>query len=1290
MNTMRLHKLKYALLLMLLPLFNLTAQKIHMKDGLVFENYDGEYGLTSNRILSFIKDSNDFLWVGTSEGLNILDGKDIKHFKGYQNKNNYFKGKTVQYIIEDSKNNVLCGTKEYGLNIYNSSLGHFININEGLLKNVKSKSILSIVELNESKYVVLTKEEIIYFSLNNKSELLETSIQQISLKNQEYLRKLLIFNNKLIVSTNNRLIQYDEGKQNTIFSHKWLKSCKVKNKKLWVLTDEKIGFYTKDLNEIKWIDYGLTKGSIINNNYQSFDVSSKNEIWIGAKHQLIQLKLLNNDSVKSSKEIELDVTFRDICIDKLDNIFLLPNRNFGFIKIDGRQHQYNYIKLPKGYENSYRNKFTEDEKGYYWVGGTTGVFAYNTKTQTYHTFSNGSFKGLADRKITDQIKDSEGVVWFGTSNGVATYNSKKNNFNFYGHNAENLWNSFTHHLQSDENNNLWYVSKNRLNKINHLDRTHDFFELKGIEAIFIDVDNILWVTVRGIGLFKYNIASGKPLKIKKYFISDEILNYSTHQIINDKYGRLWITSFNGIYVYDPLKEKVVFHVNRNNLLIKEKLYGITPDNRGNFWVSQLLNPSLCISSETFKVIESSPVWMRQEGQTKVYAGPRSIDKNGKIFTEGTGGFFVYHPDSLIINKQPQKIVLQEINLNGTAIFRNFMGATSLNFNDLNHYENNLELSLKAVNPENSYFTNYAYRLLGNSNEWQYTKKLQTLKYSGLSPNNYQLEVKATNNGEIWSSPQILASFSIMPPWWKSWYAYTAYIFLILVIIYSLYKSQIKKQLAEAETLKLKEVDEFKSKFYQNITHEFRTPLTVIIGLTEQIKHKKSSIIKRNADQLLRLVNELLEVGRMESSLTKLNIKRQDIVSYSKYCLESFQSIAQQKDIYFYFEANHEEILVAYDEEKYQIILNNLLSNALKFTPNDGNIELRITATNNQVVINVKDSGAGIPLEHLKTVFDRYKTVNSQLNNNGVGIGLALAKELTQLMNGTIKVENNKDQGANFILNFPIDFTDNDEAVPVNSETYPNKSEATTEKNVILVIEDNEDVRNYIESVLNEEYKIIIAKDGKQGVDIALEIIPDIIISDVMMPEMDGYTACALIKSDFKTNHIPVILLTAKADIDSKISGLQKGADVYLAKPFNKKELLTHIENLIVNRENLKQKYSQSFNTLEISKEKTSNPFIEKLTQLILKNLSDSSFGIENVCKEMGVSRTQLHRKLKALTGLSTSIFIREIRLIEGYKMLKITDNDVSQIAYSVGFNDPFYFSKLFTEKFQVPPSKVKK
>ena len=526
-----------------------------------------------------------------------------------------------------------------------------------------------------------------------------------------------------------------------------------------------------------------------------------------------------------------------------------------------------------------------------------------------------------------------------------------------------------------------------------------------------------------------------------------------------------------------------------------------------------------------------------------------------------------------------------------------------------------------------------------------------------------------------------------------------------------YIQQLKEnqhlELEKKDALKYKELNELKSQIYTNITHEFRTPLTVILGLTEQLeknpKYKLEShlaTINRNGHQLLNLVNQLLELNKLEEGSVEPKYIQANIIAYLKYISESFQSFAmsKQRNLSF-FSANEEEVMMDYDPDKMLTILSNLISNAIKFTPEFGKIQIIVQKdiSNNTLQIKIEDTGQGIPEESLPLIFDRFYQVKDHSTNSvvGTGIGLALVKELTELMDGNISVKSIVGKGTTFELFFPIKNT-----APINVPKLknispyfkPNNNPSTSElsdsifddRPILLIVEDNDDVTDYLQSCLIGQYQFLLAPNGKIGLEKAIQFIPDIIISDVMMPEMDGLTLCETLKDDERTNHIPIILLTAKSSANDRLKGLKKGADAYLPKPFNQDELFVILENLVQVRKNILAK-----NDLKINK-KPESLFLQKLNDIILSNLEDESFNIARLCQAMDLSRAQIHRKVKALTEHSTAHYIRIIKLREAKKLLETTSFNVSEVAYKIGYKNPSNFSTHFKAYFGFSPNETHK
>ena len=509
----------------------------------------------------------------------------------------------------------------------------------------------------------------------------------------------------------------------------------------------------------------------------------------------------------------------------------------------------------------------------------------------------------------------------------------------------------------------------------------------------------------------------------------------------------------------------------------------------------------------------------------------------------------------------------------------------------------------------------------------------------------------------------------------------------------------------------------KSRLFTNISHEFRTPLTVITGMADQVQgqpdrwlDKGTEMIKRNGNQLLNLVNQILELQKLESGSLKLNLIHGDLIKYLKYILESFHSLAESKNVQLHFHTEVEELPADYDPEKIIRIVSNLLSNAIKFAPEGGKIDFSVSLVSNNekpfYLLKVKDNGVGIPTEKLPRIFDRFyqaENLHSSIGE-GTGIGLALVKELVEFMEG--KIEASSIPGKETIFSValpllanisPIEQADNypDIFIPqFADESLPTSDEVTEHDNrpSVLIIEDNKDVVSYLKSCLDGIYQVEVAQNGQEGIDKAIEQTPDLIISDVMMPLKDGLEVCDTLKNDERTSHIPIILLTAKADIESRLSGLTRGADDYLTKPFNEKELLIRMKNLLDIRQALHTRYQSGepiIPTKDISLKKE-DEFIIKIREIITTHMSDENFKVGTICQEIGMSRSQLHKKIKALTGNSISHMIKEIRINHGINLLKTTDLQVAEIAFQLGFNDSGYFSRVLVAELGKTPSEIRK
>ncbi len=528
-------------------------------------------------------------------------------------------------------------------------------------------------------------------------------------------------------------------------------------------------------------------------------------------------------------------------------------------------------------------------------------------------------------------------------------------------------------------------------------------------------------------------------------------------------------------------------------------------------------------------------------------------------------------------------------------------------------------------------------------------------------------------------------------------------------------------MAVSENLRLKEVNQLKSSLYTNITHEFRTPLTVILGMADSLKstlekeelgstRKSLQMIKRNGNNLLRLVNEMLDLAKLESGNMEMQPVRADVVPFIKYLCESFQSMAKASQIDLTVYSEIDELVMDFDANKMTTIISNLLSNAIKFTRSGGKIVVHLKkiakTSEDHFFMRVQDSGAGITEEAIPRIFDRFYQADgsSSRKGEGSGIGLALTKEFTELMGGTIEVNSSVGKGSEFNVQIPI--TNNaPKMVDVRPSTvlalydeseipipFEEAMESDIQLPLLLIIEDNFDVAHYLKTCLQGKYEILHAADGIIGIETAFEKVPDIVICDVMMPGKDGYEVCATLKTDERTDHIPIIMLTAKVTVEDRITGLAHGADAYLAKPFNKVELFTRLNQLILLRKKMIQKLEQDGfgQFLKVKAENSEAKFLKRTVKIIHEEMSDHSFGSRHLARKLLLSESQIYRKLKAITGKSTAIFIRSVRLQRAKELIQTTKSTISEIAYDIGFNDPSWFSRAFKEEFGFSPSELSK
>jgi signal transduction histidine kinase/DNA-binding response OmpR family regulator/streptogramin lyase len=905
-----------------------------------------------------------------------------------------------------------------------------------------------------------------------------------------------------------------------------------------------------------------------------------------------------------------------------------------------------------------------DQKGMIWIGSYQGLLAFNPANQQTQFYSiHRKDQSLRDDWI-NVLHRSNHTLWCGTSHG-SIYSFDLNNKDFQAWHEEYTNLGVINDLQWFPNGVLFAATSRGIHKIVTTDPEQStFFE-----------------AYRG----SLDLQPG---------------NGST----------LWVTSYlNGLKQIDQ-EGNVLQSFQKGGDFSLNWITGMVKDSDGQYWLS---GPEGMIRFSTLSNDFSSFLTLNQ------FSFPKSAttlgycrSESGTIYLAGEQGVIAYDPKQIIANTTTPRSVIQQVIVNDSMAY-------SIAQNEplrLSYAENDITITYAGLHFGHSDRTTYQYQLEGLQSHWVEVGKERTARFSNLAPGQYTFRLKAANGDGVWEKEGTTLAIQVLPPWWRTWWAYLLFVAIIAGITIWVYRFQLRRRLAIEEANRLKDLDQLKSRMYTNITHEFRTPLTVIQGMTEQARlfFQQSSAgdfdlairaIQRNARQLLKLINQMLDLSKLEAGRLSVQMIQDDAVAYLHYLAESFQSHAESKSVVLKITKHIDSLVMDFDPDKLMHIASNLLSNAIKFTPEGGQVTVEIgsAAIKDQAHLSfvVKDSGIGISEKDMPYIFDRFFQVDdsSTRESEGTGIGLSLTKELVDLLDGNIEVDSIEGVGTAFTVHLPVR-KEAEQAmataiidIPVwEEEDTSSRTDTSDGLPSILIVEDNADVRHYIQLSLAGKYQTILASDGEEGIEKAKEHIPDLIISDVMMPKKDGFELCRTLKEFETTSHIPIVLLTARADEDSKIIGLEGGADAYLSKPFNQRELFVRLKKLIELRQRLQSFYSNASPVVENTSSAfpKEDAFIQKIQALLEERLEDEDFNVQHLTRDLGMSRSQVFKKLKALTGKSIVQYMREYRLQRARQLLQKTELSISEVAYQVGFRDPAYFSRAYSKAFGAAPSEMRK
>jgi len=1295
--------------------------------------------ISSSLIHCALLDKKNRLWVGTQEGLNLYV-RDFDNFKRIPIKGVNHDSKTnfaIASLIEDNNGNLLVGTLEEGL--YKLNLETFTSEQIHSYSDDEESNLLTVNSL------LVDRDSVIYAGTNKGLKTIDEesgALRQFSFKKGEEKSTLDFAIQTLFLDSNNSIwigavndgvyrvnLNNSNGDADIrsipITKNRILSILQINEEHLFVAT-ENSGLIELNLDGdlIKeHLHNSSNSKSILSNSIWSLYLDRNDRIWMGFYNKGVVVYDVLYDKFENIESLDNDLNSLKTgsvtgIVEDDDHKLWIALDGGGIDVYDLKSKKIEHINVQNtdligGLKTDYIESIFIDSKQNVWAGTWNGGLYYlekGSKIFVNYTVENTN-GGLASNTILSFDEDSFGTIWIGTFfKGLHSFDPNSKKFTY--HSSEPfLQNDFLNcdirKVLVDENDNIWVGTTQGLYKINKL------------------------------GMDDYSVIS----------FSDKMSNTTQNNTktniifsLKESGNILWIgTSGDGLCKYDTVNDKFEWF-NGSNGLSEVNICSIVEDNDGNLWLSG--NSGLTkfsLASQEFKK------YSKRDGliSNDFNINSACIDEKGTMYFGNFNGIDYFHPYDIKVNVSLPFIYLTDFkifnksvspSLQDSPLSKDISETKSLT---LSHAQSVFTIDYAGVNYTRPEKNQYAYYLEGLEETWNYVGNSRSATYTNLNNGDYVFKLKVANNDGVWNETPLTLKLTILPPWWKTGWAIFVYIALIILAVFLLNKitqDKLKeKQIIKNERtrrIQKEKLNEEKFQFFTNISHEFRTPLTLIINPIVDIFQDKSlnlpqevrikhQIIHKNAERLTRLINELMDFRKLEGDKISLKASKFDIVSYVKDLAIYFNEDASQKNIFLSVDSNVDELYVWADPSMLEKILFNLLSNAFKVTPDGGEItigillkkkleEMPLTGNDEPIEvfqISISDTGPGMLKKHVEKIFDRFYQVDNVNKRyvGGTGIGLEVVKKFVEFHKGRIEVQSEIGNGSTFSIMLPSGHKHLDKNeilddlktpyIPPKTISVIGEEEqlAVTNTKTLLIVEDNAELRNYLKKELAKTYTILVAKDGKEGIEIALKKLPDLIITDVMMPEMDGFEFSVNIKKDVKTSHIPILMLTAKSMADDKIKGFNSGADAYLNKPFDMRVLKSQLVQLLTSRQIIFNKYFSEVSEKSISDQTSTldKRLIEKILKYINENIGNSEINVELLASQFGFSRSQLYRKIKSLTGMTANEFLRNIRLVRAKQFLESGNYSVSDVCYKVGYTSPSYFTKSFKDQFGVLPTEVK-
>jgi signal transduction histidine kinase/ligand-binding sensor domain-containing protein/DNA-binding response OmpR family regulator len=1323
-------------------------------NDLFFNNLSVSNGLSNNFGTSIAQDKNGFIWIGTSNGLNRYDGNTFTWFNKNSTTNSIVSDE-ITFLLADDSSGIYIGTWD-GLSYLNTETFLFTTIELGFNKRIR------VLMKDSSGFIWIgTDTGLLRFDPTTKTYLFYSS--ENSNLSHSTIRSL--YEDKrgdLWVGTFDKLNKLEKGKSSfTSFDLKGnykpslknnlipdIKPCINSNDTLlWIGTET--GLCLFNTNSGKYTNFTDKNSALSNEVIKSIFTGEKGEVWLGTD---FGLNILNPETGEIRSLYHNPTLPYSISNNVISNIFI-DNTSLIWLVTPNGVSRYNRFSsffnyLPIYYcindnivGNEVKDIITEQDS-IYWLATMHGVIRYNVRTKKQVVFDNSpeNKNRIALNNVNTICDDKSGKIWIGTAGGI----------------------------------NIWDTDKKKMSAI-----YADFKKGNGIKSNYINkfifgADGSFWVSTWDVGLYKAidgfdspenlkfrlvsNITSnmittGKDalwiIDLQNYFYRIDLKTLEIKQI--NKFdslshekrvfliyyslkGDIWLGTQGGVYEYNISADSFSFH--RIFPGSSSPIINITEDNQGNIWTSSYSSIAK-LDTQNGKV-ESFPIDFDLPLKGFI-RGCSARTPNGQLIFGGENGVLTFNPDDLSITEYNPEIFITKIKINNkeikpgesidgkvildkaisfqkSLVFDNSQRSFTLEFSSLYYW----------LPSQNS----YSYKLEGFDSKWnEVSGHNNAAIYSNLSPGKYTFKVKGTNNKGEWSEKFAELKIQIKPPIWANPWVILLYILGFVGIsagAFIYYDNRIKWQ-NELKVIRLEkehteELSMSKQQLFTNISHEFRTPLTLIIGSVEELLKNINpgaqgsrliSLIEKNSRRLLWLNNQLLDFSKLENNALDLHVEEHDIVGFSREIYELFSDKASRKQIHYQFKPGSQEITAWFDPGKMETILFNLLANAFKFTPRNGNIIFEIaedknpnkTYLNGFVRLKITDSGIGISHEDQARIFDTfYQAKEARKMERGSGIGLTLVKEFIKMHHGEILLESTAGKGSSFAvilplgnLNFPPDSIGDvlespvllpKTSVKIHEEPFSYTSDLSSKKPVILLVEDDHEILDFLFLSLREKYNLVIAENGEEGVKKALAIIPDLVISNIMMPEMDGLALCKTLKNNPKTAHTSIVLISAQHQDLQKIEGLKSGADAYLTKPFTIDLLENQIDNLIKRNKELVEHFhkEQLLTPKEITPESSDEKLLKTIMEFIEKHMADENLSIEMLSKQTGFGHQYIYRKVKTNTGETLNEFIRNIRIKRAAQLLRTKKLNVSEVMAQTGFTNHSYFSKCFKKVYKSSPT----